>query len=227
MRRNRCFTTHTYITPLMGSCGLCQKPRPVLLHISALDLGGCQTRPWGCPVHSSVCSPTLLSACLKGEHWCVSIMQPLPARCWDRSIKGNTTARFTRFQKLRSDSVTLRHWERHIYRKADFNCANLKMSLVVMDWVSSGKNCHLLPHHIPCLSISVGTKCLCRGGLILTLPLTHSPLISQHKPCKWVSCCFAVPWRVHCSATEHPSLGERHFVAKSQLLGQWDAAALP
>lgn len=129
--------------------GYSKKTRAVLLHISALGLGGCWIRPWGCPAHSSVHSPTFLSVPLKGGHWCVSIMQPLPARCWDRSIKGNTTARFRGFQKLRSDSVALRHWERHIYKKANFNCANLKMSLVVIDWMCFRKNCHFLPHYHP------------------------------------------------------------------------------
>lgn len=152
-KRNRCFTTHIYITPLIASCGLCQKTQPVLLHVSAFDLGGFWIRPWGCPVHSSVPSPTFLSVCLKGGHWCVSIMQPLPAQRWDRSIKGNTTARFRGFQKLRSDSVNLKHWqrerERHIYTKANFNCANLKMSLVVMDWMLFGKNCYFLPRYHP------------------------------------------------------------------------------
>lgn len=106
-KRNRCFTTHTCITPLIASCGLCQKTRPILLHVSAFDLGGCRIRPWGCPVHSSVHPPTFLSVHLKGGHWCVSIMQPLPAQYWDRSIKGNITARFRGFQTMRSDSATL------------------------------------------------------------------------------------------------------------------------
>lgn len=39
--------------------------------------------------------------------------------------------------------------ERHIYTKAHFNCANLKMSLVVMDWMRFGKNCYFLPHYHP------------------------------------------------------------------------------
>lgn len=226
-KRNRCFTTHTYITPLIASCGLCQKTRAVLLHVSAFDLGACWIRPWGCPALSSVHSATFPSVPLKGGHWCVSIMQPLPARCWDRSIKGNTTARSRGFQTLRSDSATLRHWERHIYTKANFNCANLKMSLVVMDWMCFRKNCHFLPHYHPLPLHHCGIRCLCPGGLILTFPLTHSPLILQHKPCEWVSWCLAVPWRINCPATEHLSLGEGHFMGKSQLLGQADAAALP
>lgn len=45
--------------------------------------------------------------------------------------------------------VTLRHWEKHIYTKANYNCANLKMSLVVMDWMCFRKNCHFLPHYHP------------------------------------------------------------------------------
>ena len=56
-----------------------------------------------------------------------------------------------RIPKLRSDSITLRQMPRerdtHIYRKANFNCANLKMSLAVMDWMRFGKNCYFLPHY--------------------------------------------------------------------------------
>lgn len=39
--------------------------------------------------------------------------------------------------------------ERHIYTKANFNCANVKMSLVVMDWMCFGKNCSFLLHDHP------------------------------------------------------------------------------
>lgn len=58
-----------------------------------------------------------------------------------------------RIPKLRSDSITLRQMPRegdiHIYRKANFNCANLKKALAVMDWVHFGKNCYFLPHYHP------------------------------------------------------------------------------
>lgn len=40
-KRNRCFTTHTCITPRIASCGLCQKTWPIHLHVFAFDLGGC------------------------------------------------------------------------------------------------------------------------------------------------------------------------------------------
>lgn len=206
---NRCFTTHTYITPLIASCGLCQKTQPILLRVSAFDSGGCWIRPWGCPVHSSVHSPTFLSVCLKRGHWCVSIMLPLPARYWDRSIKGNTTARFRGFQKLRSDSVTLRHWERHIYTKANFNCANLKMSLVVMDWMHFGKNCYFLPHY----HLSPLHQC-CQKVSLSWWPYPNFSLNTQ--PCDFTAqalrmgvllLCCALKGQVPCCRTPLPRRG--------------------
>ena len=71
----------------------------------------------------------------------------------------------------------------------------------------------------PRLCTTVGIRCLCPGGLILTLPLTHSPQILQHEPCQRMSCCFAVPQKDYCTAAEYLSLGAAHFVTKSQLLG--------
>lgn len=104
-----------------------------------------------------------------------------------------------RIPKLRSGSITCRHTPReretYIYWKANFNSANLKRSLAVMDWIHFGKNCYFLPPLPPLTSasVSVSRGCLCPGGLTLTFPLTHSPQILQHKPCRWVPCCFAVP----------------------------------
>lgn len=98
IKRNSCFSALTCITSITASYGLRQKTQPILSHIFAFDFSGWQVRPWGCPVHSTVRSPTFPSVHLKGGHWCVSIMQPLPARYQDRSIKGNTTARFREFQ---------------------------------------------------------------------------------------------------------------------------------
>lgn len=48
-----------------------------------------------------------------------------------------------------SNSYTDAERERDIYTKAHFNCANLKMSLVVMDLMCFGKNCYFLPHYHP------------------------------------------------------------------------------
>lgn len=98
IKKNNCFTALTCITSITASYALCQKTHPILSHIFARDFSECQIRPWGCPVHSTVHAPTFPSVHLKGGHWCVSIMQPLPAWYRDRSIKGNTTARFRGFQ---------------------------------------------------------------------------------------------------------------------------------